>query len=294
MSTPEVSVIIPAYNAARYLSDSITSVIGQSYAAWELVVVDDGSTDNTAEIAGTFLSDERIRIIKQSNKGVSAARNAGINVARGRYITFLDADDAYLPENIAKKYSILIQNPSIDFVYCDAIMCDGNLNEEHIEKGVATDNLFRKVIEWKGESIPASSSNIFVKARLMKEKFRFDEQLSNCADRYMKIMLAIYALAYYLPEALIKYRNSPGSMSKQVGLLEHDEKYIISKIVQENIVPQGRSRNKIIANIYLILSGSWYRNAHHPVRAIKYGIKAILTYPPVIRKLAAKLIQRGH
>ena len=100
MNTPEISIVIPAYNAGPYLIDSITSVINQSFTLWELIVVDDGSTDNTAEIVNPFLTDERITLIRQTNKGVSAARNAGIKAARGRFITFLDADDYYYPNNL--------------------------------------------------------------------------------------------------------------------------------------------------------------------------------------------------
>lgn len=288
MDNLEISVIIPAFNAGRYISESISTVINQTFRSWELIVVDDGSTDNTVQVITPFLEDSRIKLIRQTNKGVSSARNAGISAARGRFIAFLDADDAYLPENLAQKDEILKQSGSVDFVYCDAIRCDENLKEVRVEKGADTDNLFIKVMEWNTETIPALSSNILVKASLMKEKIKFDENLSNCADRYMKIMLSKYAIGQYLPMALIKYRDSPGSMSKKVKLFEHDEKYIIGKIIEDNIIPAGSYRNRVIANIYLILSGSWYRNAHNPWRAVLNGLKSIITYPPVLKVLATK------
>ncbi len=290
MNVPEISVITPAYNAAGFIAQAITSVINQTFPLWELIVVDDGSTDNTAEIVSSYLTDRRIKIIRQENNGVSAARNAGIKAAGGKYIALLDADDMYLPANLEEKYNALTRNSSSDFIYSDAVKCDSNLTDVSVEKGAEAQNLFKTVMEWKSENIPAFSSNIMVKSGLMKEKFHFDENLSNCADRYMKIVLSKYATGFYLPKTLVKYRNAPGSMSKSVKLLEHDEKYIIKKIKDENILPPGSYRNKIIANIYLILSGSWYKNAKNPLRAIRYAIKSVLVYPPMIVTLLKKII----
>lgn len=285
---PEISVVIPAYNASAYIADAIKSVQEQTFTQWQLIVVDDGSTDNTSEIIKGYLSDSRIKLIKQENKGVSAARNAGIKEAQGKYITFLDADDYYLPYNLQRKHEYLQSKAEADFVYSDVMQCDDKLNDRRVEKGVDAYNLFTKVMLWQGETIPTLPSNVMVKAALMKEKFLFDEYLSNCADRYMKILLSKNATGAYVPEVLVKYRDSPGSMSKKIWLLEKDEKYIIRQIRKKNIVPSGSFRRRVIANIYLIISGSWYVNAHRPLKAIWFGLKAICTYPPIIDKVLGK------
>ncbi len=290
MSTPEISVVIPAYNVSKYIADSITSVLNQSYPNWELIAVDDGSTDNTAEIISGFLTDKRIKLIKQPNKGVSAARNAGIRAAAGNYITFLDADDYYLPTNLEEKHNLLLSNSIIDFVYCDVMHCDEKLNDERVEKGVEPDNLFKKVLQWQGETIPTLPSNIMVKTNLMKEKFLFDEHLSNCADRYMKIILARDAYAAYLPKILVKYRNTPGSMSKKVWLLEKDELYIAHKIKEQHLIPEAAFRRKVLSNMYLIISGSWYTDAHKSGRALLFALKAGMVYPPAFIKAFKKVL----
>jgi glycosyltransferase involved in cell wall biosynthesis len=287
MNTPEISVIIPAYNAANCIADSITSVVNQKFTNWELIVVDDGSTDTTAEIAGSFLSDTRIQLIRQANKGVSAARNAGIRLSTGKFIAFLDADDYYLPDNLAEKYDLLTNNPTVDFVYCDVVVCDEKLNEERVEKGIESDNLFRNVLQWKDKTIPALPSNILVKTALMKEKFLFDENLSNCADRYMKILLSKDAFAAYIPKVLVKYRNTPGSMSKKIFLLERDELYILDRIKENNIIPENKERRKIFAKVYLMLSGSWYK-AGKPGKSLEFALKALLTYPGIFLKFTDK------
>lgn len=287
--TPEITIVTPAYNAALYIADCIISVQQQTFALWEMIIVNDGSTDNTAEIVTGFLNDTRIKLITQPNKGVSAARNTGIKAAKGKYIAFLDADDYLLKDNLQVKYTALNKDASIDFVYSDIWKCDEKLNDLYIEKGVEPSELFIKVMEWKQETIPGLSSNLMIRTSSVNTlNLLFNENLSNCADRYMKILLSSRAKGIYIPQPLIKYRNVPGSMSKKVVLLEHDEEYIITKIKEENILPGGAFRRKIIANIYFTLSGSWYKDAHNPARAIKYAFKAIFTYPPSFFRLLIK------
>ena len=108
---PRVSIIMPAYNAAEFLAASVSSVISQTFKDWELLIVNDGSTDATAEIAGEFAdSDSRIRVIYQENAGVSSARNKGISLSVGDFIAFLDADDAFCPDFLADMLAAVDEN----------------------------------------------------------------------------------------------------------------------------------------------------------------------------------------
>src|SRR2546423_988247 len=98
MESPLVSIVVPAYNAEKYLEETIQSVIAQTYPNWQLVIVDDGSTDNTAEIVKSWaLRDKRIFYYYQTNQRMASARNNGIRRATGKYIAFLDADNIFLP-----------------------------------------------------------------------------------------------------------------------------------------------------------------------------------------------------
>jgi len=289
MNTPEISVVMPAYNAALYITEAIHSVLNQSFTYWELLVIDDGSTDNTAEIVKPFLADPRITLISQTNKGVSAARNVGINTAKGKYVAFLDADDAFLPENLKTKYIAINAEPEIGYVYSDIMLCNANLKDNFIEKGVPANEVLTASLTWQAESIPGFSSNIMVKYATIKNKeIYFDSHLSNCADRYYKILLTSRSKGAYIPQALAKYRNTPGSMSKKVSLLEHDELYILEKIKEQNIIPAGQERRKVFAKVYLILSGSWYKDGEKTGRAIKFALKALYTDPFVCFKLLKK------
>ena len=112
---PQVSVIIPTYNGSRYICQTVESVLNQSYQDYEVIVVDDGSSDATAEVLEPYL--DRIRYYRQGNQGVAAARNFGLEAARGNYINFLDHDDLLLPQKLALQVEVFEQQPSVGMVH---------------------------------------------------------------------------------------------------------------------------------------------------------------------------------
>jgi glycosyltransferase involved in cell wall biosynthesis len=121
-SDPVVSVVIPCHNYARYLPEAVSSVVAQTFRTWELVIVDDGSTDDTVEVAEDLIArhpDRCIRLLRQDNAGVSAARNTGIAAAAGRYILPLDADDVIAPTMLEKTVAVLDGNPGIAIASTD-------------------------------------------------------------------------------------------------------------------------------------------------------------------------------
>lgn len=118
-----VSVIVPTYNRALFIANAIQSVLNQTYSNFELIIVDDGSTDNTGEVVGQF-SDPRIRYVRQENKGRSNARNHALALAKGKYITFLDSDDLYQPDKIELQVAYLDEHPETSMVYTSAYCID--------------------------------------------------------------------------------------------------------------------------------------------------------------------------
>ena len=126
-----VSIIMPSYNTAKYIKDSIESVLSQTYTNWELIIVDDCSTDNTDEVVGKF-SDGRIRYFKnEKNSGAAVSRNKALREAKGRWIAFLDSDDLWLPEKLEKQIAFMKQNGYV-FSYTNYI----EINEESKPNGV--------------------------------------------------------------------------------------------------------------------------------------------------------------
>src|SRR5256885_11934472 len=113
---PLVSIVIPAYNHAPYLPETIESVLRQTYQNWELLIIDDGSTDATPEIVQRY-SDARIRPYRQENHGLSATVNRGIELAHGEYFAFLPSDDLYEPDKLAIQVPVLEENPAVGAVF---------------------------------------------------------------------------------------------------------------------------------------------------------------------------------
>ena len=121
MSQPRISIIIPAFNAENHLRRAVQSVLRQTFPHWELIIVDDGSTDDTRTIADALTAgDARIRVVHQSNQGLSGARNRGIAESSGELIQFLDADDELLPTKLSIQVDILEHEPTCDISLCDA------------------------------------------------------------------------------------------------------------------------------------------------------------------------------
>ena len=133
---PLVSVIIPVYNVLSYLREALDSVINQTYKNLEILIVDDGSTDGSGDVCDEYLSDPRVIVIHQENKGLSGARNTGLDRMTGEYVAFLDSDDAFMPEMIEKMLDAMIQNQA-EISICTYATCTTikHMNLEKAEKG---------------------------------------------------------------------------------------------------------------------------------------------------------------
>ena len=141
MNTIELSIIIPLYNKERTIASTIESVLSQEYKDFELVVVDDGSTDNGCNIVES-IDDDRIKLYRKSNGGPSSARNFGIDKARGKWIMFLDADDTLLDNALMGVMNIIKENPTIDIVSCNFYVKTAQnryLNYNKIKEGLVAD-----------------------------------------------------------------------------------------------------------------------------------------------------------
>ncbi|MBE1298591.1 MAG: glycosyltransferase [Alteromonadaceae bacterium] len=126
--SPVVSVVIPMYNVVKFIARALDSVLAQTYEHYEVICVDDGGTDNTLDIVNSY-EDTRIRVVSQRNRGLSGARNTGINEARGRYVALLDADDFWAPEKLELHVKHLNRNPDVGISYSPSLFVDEDGNE---------------------------------------------------------------------------------------------------------------------------------------------------------------------
>lgn len=199
---PEVSIIIPTFNRAHYIGDAIKSILAQTYSSWELLVVDNGSTDNTeAVVKGYAERDPRVRYLREDRKGVSRARNTALAEARGSFIAFLDDDDLFLPEKLKVQTEFLKARPEIDFVYgqIEIINAKGELLWVDPRKPVLT---FSDLFEESGIRI----QSVMCRKSCFDSLGGFDETLTMGEDYDLWLRIAAKHRFEYLAVPFVKMR----------------------------------------------------------------------------------------
>ncbi len=279
-SQPMVSVVMPAYNAARYIEEAIRSVLSQGWSNLEVVVVNDGSKDGTAAVVRA-IADPRVRVIDQPNGGVSSARNAGIEEARGEFIAFLDADDALEPGAIEQKMEALLRGDA-EWAYSDMWTCDAELGRIGEPDRGADGDLVRIVLLGLGHAVPGAGSNLLVRKRCFSPDVRFDPALSNEADKDMVLALASRFKGVRVPEPLFRYRGLAGSMSRDIALYQRDHLLLLRKARQRGLLKDHRFARESMARGYWAIGGSWWRNAKRPLRAVPWILRALLLKPGLL------------
>lgn len=176
METPEISVIIPAYNRCELLRKAVLSVLEQSWRNFELLIVDDGSEDNTPSLKGL---DPRIRYFHQTNKGVSSARNLGISQAKAPWIAFLDSDDYWHKDKLREQLAFHEQRPEIRISQTEEIWIRNGIRVNPMKKHAKTDgDLFQRSLE----ACVISPSSVMLSKELLLEMNGFDESFPVCED----------------------------------------------------------------------------------------------------------------
>jgi len=227
-SQPFVSVIIPSYNAANYVREAIDSALAQTYRNIEIVVVDDGSKDDTRKILEPYIEKKSIVYIHQENKGLSGARNTGIKNARGAFIAFLDADDMFLPEKIEKQAGYLVAHPECSVSYCDIY---------HFYEDEPAMMLKLQYVYYSGDDVfPQLLKKNFInpltvvlRRAVFDRVGYFDEEMRQFAEDWEFWVRVAYAgLRFdHLPEILAKYRMRKLSLSYNRSLEVTRKKMVV-------------------------------------------------------------------
>ena len=289
---PEVSVIIPCYNAGKFIARTIRSVTGQSYTNWELIIIDDGSGDDSAAIIRPFLDNPKIRYIYQENAGVSNARNHGLAEATGDFICFLDADDLFLPENLLKKAEVLRNKPEIGLVHSDLQRI--GMEDELLpgrEAGMEGTDLHYAILSWERCVITVPSS-IMVRRSIFKETGEWDPEFTTAADQDLMIRIAARYPIARIPEMLTGYRIVPGSMGKQAAVFEKDHLAVYRKAERLQLFQNSRHRKRSFAKLHLIIAGMWWQ-AGKPFKTVKHLVRSILfSVRPIWAAVSSKITGR--
>ncbi|HZP46336.1 MAG TPA: glycosyltransferase family A protein [Candidatus Binataceae bacterium] len=239
-STPLFSVIVPAFNAAASLGSAIKSVLAQSFADYELIVIDDGSTDDTARIALSYA--DRAQILRQANRGPAAARNAGARVARGEWLAFLDADDTWAPHKLAVIARELERESQAVLLFSDAFCFDP-----------ATPDRFERFMPPELKRAPSRddmmagrfqilTSAAVVRRAAFEAVGGFSEEFAGAAfafeDNYLWVLLSERGPFAYIPQPLVNYRLTP--------LEERLERYrpgfaVFARLIRSRYGSQGKA-----------------------------------------------------
>ncbi|MEQ6167656.1 glycosyltransferase family 2 protein [Ekhidna sp. MALMAid0563] len=246
-----VSIITPFYNSERFLAESITSVLNQSEGNWELLLINDGSTDNSKEIAKSF-EDPRIRYFEQSNYGVSVARNSGLKEMKGDYFCFLDADDVLPQNSLNSRISVFKKSPYIEFV-------DGKVEKWNTD-------LAKKVGEWQPcyvgnpliDLLSLNGKSFFGPSWMIKRKinveYQFMKGLTHGEDLLFYASLAKRNEARYdfTTDSVLKYRiHSESAMRSDLENLENGYNTIFQVIknwpeISSELTSQFRRKSRMI------------------------------------------------
>jgi glycosyltransferase involved in cell wall biosynthesis len=283
-----VSIIIPCYNAEKFIAETIQSVLNQTYTNWELIVIDDGSKDNSSKIITSFLTDSRINYYYQENKGVSIARNHGISKVNGVYIAFLDADDVWTPTNLEEKINEL-QRDDIDYVFSNK----EHINEDSSSMNIFSDgtdiNLLHHFLLWDRTVIPGPASNLIVKRKCLDSGLRFDPTFSTAADQDFCFNLAVKYTGKLITKPLFKYRILTNSMSRNIAAMEKDHIAVYKKAARNNLFKSFLFKQQCFSNLYLVLAGSWWKDGNNKTKGLYFILLSLLTYPPQTLKLVQKI-----
>ena len=277
VKNPTVSVIIPTYNRANLIGKAIKSVLKQTYQDFEIIVVDDGSTDNTGEIIRSF-KDKRVKYIEKykKNKGISVARNIGIKMARGKYFAFLDSDDEWLSEKLSKQIKVLqYESPEVGAVYSNLCYMDENgKNTNKLRNPKKEGYIYEDLL---GKNYVGPPSTLLIRKECFHRVGLFDDLLNAQEDWDMWIRIAKYYRFALIKIPLVKYRLHSNQLSKNLGVKIITANRILVKYANELEIRRGAHSK------HYFYIGNRFCHMGKTKEGQRYLLKAISLYPFCIR-----------
>lgn len=277
-SSPGISVIIPAYNYAHYLPAAMDSVLQQDYPHFELIIVDDGSTDNTPAVVAAY--GERVRYVHQKNAGLPAARNTGIRAARHEHVCFLDADDVLRPSVLREAMQTMSRlAPAFAIVAFPSQYIDG------AGKLLPTKRFVRN----QGEEITGrdiilktrfGTTGLLAKREVFAECGFFDETLRSSEDRDMWIRISQHRRIFLHGEQLVLIRRHPNSMSRNSERMKQNMRRVIAKARQARCVPPGNVFFWLRVRAFFYFQTAWmFFDERQQGKAIREMLLSLLHWP---------------
>ena len=282
-----VTAAIPAYNAERYLSDAIESVLAQTHPCFEVIVVDDGSTDDTAQIARSY---PEVRCLRQQNGGDANARNRAISETNGDLIAFLDADDLWLPEKIARQLDLFRSDPQLGMAYTGVTVVDSSLRPVETLPPAPGAKALRNTLLVEKPYMTGVGSSGLVRTEVA-QRVRFDERLRASADWAFACNVALTETVASVSTPLVLYRqHSQSQVHLNLDAVEDDMTLVFSEIFDDDDLDAQlrRCSRRAHANLYLSLAASYFKRGDRG-NFVRYLSRALVRRPD---RVAAALWRR--
>jgi glycosyltransferase involved in cell wall biosynthesis len=285
---PQVTVLMPAYNAGKYIAEAVQSVLDQTFTDFELLIVDDGSFDDTVPVVESF-TDSRIRLVRQEQAGVSAALNKGLQYARGRYICRFDADDICFPHRLVRQVNFLDEHPAYLVVGSDAeyISEDG----EHLFDFRCAGHTHEEILDGLYTHCPFIHSAVMYRKDVIMEKGGYSLLAHNFEDYLLWVRLVVLGPCCNLDEALIKVRINPASATIDEKWRGRRFSRLKQQVIRRGFITEKESAEllaiikkqetkKIKEGAYHALCGKKFLHENYrPARARWHVMRAIYIHP---------------
>ncbi len=283
---PKVSVIMPTFNRAAYLQEAIESVLEQTYIDYELIIIDDGSVDNTKEVCAKY--GEKVRYLYQENKGSPSARNYGISQARGKYIALLDDDDRWVPHKLQIQVDFMEKHPELAFICSSAYVIDQVDNATKFFGVSSSENSFDHLI--LGNFV--FHLTVLAKKEIILEIGGYDTNLLLCQDYDLWLRIAKKHPFCCIDEPLAYYRIHPQNISHKVEAALANEEEILRKKELMSDLPFFRVQH-IRAVHYMQFAKNFIKIGAYE-KAKMCFLKAILCSPFIGRHFWPQDLQNGR
>lgn len=293
---PTVSVIIPAYNASEYIEAAIESVLAQTYPIYELIIVNDGSTDDLEAVVRNYVPPATY--ISQTNKGVCAARNSGIDAAKGDLIAFLDSDDTWEPTKLEKQIAIFDDDKELGLVHCGLREFDGATGDTikyHLVGGEGW--VARDLALYDKPVVPGPGGSIIVKRNVIENVGCFDPSLTNGEDWEFCMRVALKYRFGFVAEPLVNYRSHAGNASKNLIQMERSTLMAWGKVFGTSDREILKLERRSYSNLFKILAGSYLQSGQYcgflrnVLKSLIYRPTLVSYYLRTLSERLAKVIQ---
>jgi glycosyltransferase involved in cell wall biosynthesis len=293
-----VSVVIPTYNHAGYIRQAIDSALAQSSAPLEVIVVDDGSTDDTPRILAEY--GQRIRAIGQTNGGVGVARNTGIAAARGDLIALLDSDDSWDPAKLERQLARLAVDPDVGLVHCGSEQVDEagrrlSVSLGGMEGWVATD-----MLTFDREVIAAPGSCVMVRKRVIEEVGGFDPRLPPSEDWDFCYRVATRYRVGYVRDVLVRYRIHPAGAHMNIARMQRGMLLALEKAFASGDASVQRLHDHAYGRLHRILAGCYFETRQprafltHAVKSLRYDVRNATYFAAYPLRVASRALTSGR